>query len=188
MADERPADGGAELVKLLGDADPSVRKAAAFALSSCLTEQNQPALIQATRDSHREVRASAVVTLSLYKDKPAAERLGEILAGDADKSIQAVAASGLGMNSSPAAIVALLENAEKHRSMAVRQRAMKHLIGKIGLRFWREVDPLSREWAGLVEHLKDQKMIQDAYAACNVPLQHRPEDKKPDSSGHSANE
>lgn len=183
MADERPADGGAELVKALADADPSVRKAAAFSLSSCLTEQNQPALIQATRDSHNEVRASAVVTLSMYKDNRAAERLGETLAGDADESVQMLAAGGLGMNPSPRATVALMETVENHKSPAVRRQAMKHLIGKVGLRLWREVGPLDPEWAGLVEHLKDQQIIRDAYAACNVQLRHQPEHKKP-NPGH----
>ncbi len=186
MSDRPPADGGTELVKALGDADPSVRKAAAFALSSCLTERNRPALIQATRDSHHDVRAGAVVTLSLYKDKPAAERLGEVLAGDANESIQTIAASGLGMNPSPAAIVALLENAEKHRSVAVRRQAMKHLIAKVGLRLWRDVDPLGRDWPGLLELMKDHKKIQDAYAACNATLHRRSEDKIPDEPGHGA--
>jgi hypothetical protein len=176
MAGQRPSDGGAELVKALGDADPSVRKAAAFALSSCLTEQNRPALIQATRDSQGEVRASAVVTLSLYNDKQAAQRLGEILAGDADETVKAFAASGLGMNQSPEAVVALMENAEKNPSLTTRRRAMKYAMARLGLKFWREVDPLSRDWAGLVENLKSQKPIQDAYAACNAPLEHRPQD------------
>jgi len=176
MADQRPSDGGAELVKALGDADPSVRKAAAFALSSCLTEENRPALIQATRDSQGEVRASAVGTLSLYNDKQAAQRLGEILAGDADETVKAFAASGLGMNQSPEAVVALMESAEKNPSLATRRRAMKYVMARFGLKFWREVDPLSRDWAGLVENLKSQKRIQDAYAACNVLLEHRPQD------------
>jgi HEAT repeat protein len=176
MAGQRPSDGGAELVKALGDADPSVRKAAAFALSSCLTEENRPALVQATRDSQGEVRASAVATLSLYKDKQAEQRLGEILAGDANETVKAFAASGLGMNQAPEAVVALMENAEKNPSLATRRRAMKYVMARLGLTFWREVDPLSRDWAGLVENLKTQKPIQDAYAACNVPLEHRPQD------------
>jgi HEAT repeat protein len=176
MAGQRPSDGGAELVKALGDTDPAVRKAAAFALSSCLTEQNRPALIQATRDSQGEVRASAVVTLSLYNDKQAAQRLGEILTSDADESVKALAASGLGMNQSPEAIVALMENAEKNPSLATRRRAMKYAMARFGLRFLREVDPLSSDWAGMVENLKSQKPIRDAYAACNAPLQRRPQD------------
>jgi len=176
MAGQRPSDGGAELVKALGDADPSVRKAAAFALSSCLTEQNRPALIQATRDSQGEVRASAVVTLSLYNDKQAAQRLGEILVGDADETVKAFAASGLGMNQSPEAVVALMENAEKNPSLTTRRRAMKYVMARFSLKFWRDVDPLSSDWAGLVENLKSQKPIQDAYAACNAPLQRRPQD------------
>ena len=176
MADQRPSDGGAELVKALGDTDPAVRKAAAYALSSCLTEQNRPALIQATHDSHPEVRASAVVTLSLYNDKQAAQRLGEILTSDADESVKALAASGLGMNQSPEAIVALMENAEKNPSLTTRRRAMKYAMARFGLRFLREVDPLSSDWAGMVENLKSQKPIRDAYAACNVSLQRRPQD------------
>jgi HEAT repeat protein len=177
MAGQRPSDGGAELVQALGDSDPAVRKAAAFALSSCLTEEHRPALIKATRDSQGEVRASAVVTLSLYKDKQAAQRLGEVLAGDADETVKAFAASGLGMNQSPEAVVALMENVEKNPSLATRRRAMKYVMARLGLKFWREVDPLSRDWAGLVENLKSQKPIQDAYAACNVPLEHRPQDE-----------
>jgi hypothetical protein len=54
---------------------------------------------------------------------------------------------------------------------------MKYVMARLGLKFWREVDPLSRDWAGLVENLKSQKPIQDAYAACNVPLEHRPQDE-----------
>lgn len=183
MANSRPSDGGAELVEALGDSDPTVRKAAAFALSSCLTEQNQPALIKATRDSDAEVRAGAVATLSMYKDKVAAQRLGEILAGDADELVQTYAASGLEMNPSPDAMVALLENVEKNPSMATRKLAMRYMIGKIGVRLLREVDPLSREWAGLVQTMKNQKAIQDAYAACNVTLEHRPLDRMLDTPG-----
>jgi len=185
MAGQRPSDGGAELVKALGDANPSVRKAAAFALSSCLTEENRPALTQATRDSQGEVRASAVVTLSLYNDKQAAKSLAEILTSDADESVRALAASGLGMNQSPEAIVALMENAEKNPSLTTRRRAMKYAMARLGLKFWREVDPLSRDWAGMVENLKSQKPIQDAYAACNASLQRRPQDM-PVDPGHGA--
>jgi len=177
MAGQRPSDGGAELVQALGDSDPAVRKAAAFALSSCLTEENRPALTQATRDSQGEVRASAVVTLSLYNDKQAAKSLAEILTSDADETVKAFAASGLGMNQSPEAVVALMENVEKNPSLATRRRAMKYVMARLGLKFWREVDPLSRDWAGLVENLKSQKPIQDAYAACNVLLEHRPQDE-----------
>ncbi len=184
MLGQRPSDGGAELVKALGDANPSVRKAAAAALSSCLTEGNRPALVRASRDSQGEVRASAVVTLSLYKDKEAAKRLGEILAGDTDETVKAFAASGLGMNQSPEAVVALMENAEKNPSLTTRRRAMKYLIARLGLKFWREVDPLSRDWAGLIENIKSQKPIQDAYTACNAVLQRRPQDM-PDP-GHVA--
>jgi HEAT repeat protein len=176
MADQRPSDGGAELVKALGDTDPAVRKAAAYALSSCLTEENRPALIKATRDSQSDVRASAVVTLSLYNDKQAAKSLAEILTSDADESVRALAASGLGMNQSPEAIVALMENAEKNPSLTTRRRAMKYAMARFGLRFLREVDPLSSDWAGMVENLKSQKPIRDAYAACNASLQRRPQD------------
>ena len=185
MAGQRPSDGGAELVKALGDANPSVRKAAAFALSSCLTEENRPALTQATRDSQGEVRASAVVTLSLYNDKQAAKSLAEILTSDADESVRALAASGLGMNQSPEAIVALMENAEKNPSLTTRRRAMKYAMARFGLRFLREVDPLSSDWAGMVENLKSQKPVQDAYAACNASLQRRPQDM-PVDPGHGA--
>ena len=185
MAGQRPSDGGAELVKALGDANPSVRKAAAYALSSCLTEENRPALTQATRDSQGEVRASAVVTLSLYNDKQAAKSLAEILTSDADESVRALAASGLGMNQSPEAIVALMENAEKNPSLTTRRRAMKYAMARFGLRFLREVDPLSSDWAGMVENLKSQKPVQDAYAACNASLQRRPQDM-PVDQGHDA--
>jgi HEAT repeat protein len=185
MVGQRPSDGGAELVQALGDTDPAVRKAAAYALSSCLTEEIRPALVQATRDSQSEVRASAVVTVSLYNDKQAAKSLAEILTSDADESVRALAASGLGMNQSPEAIVALMENAEKNPSLATRRRAMKYAMARFGLRFLQEVDPLSSDWAGMVENLKDQKPVQDAYAACNVSLQRRPQDM-PVDQGHDA--
>jgi HEAT repeat protein len=116
------------------------------------------------------------VTLSLYNDKQAAQRLGEILTSDADESVKALAASGLGMNQSPEAIVALMENAEKNPSLTTRRRAMKYAMARFGLRFLREVDPLSSDWAGMVENLKSQKPVQDAYAACNASLQRRPQD------------
>ncbi len=49
----------------------------------------------------------------------AAKRLGEVLASDSDESVKAYAASGLGMNPSPWAVVALMQNAEKSPSMTV---------------------------------------------------------------------
>jgi hypothetical protein len=188
VATDRPADGGAKLVQALGDPDPSVRKAAVFALTSCLTEENRPAIVKATRDSDGQVRAGAVVTLSMYKDKEAAKRLGESLAGDAEPQVQMFAASGLGMNPSPEAVVALLENAEKHPSPNIRKMAMKQLVGKLGLRIWREMDPTSREWAGLVEHMKSQKLVQDSYLACGAALERRPQDAVTDSPEHGANQ
>jgi hypothetical protein len=188
MAGETPSDGGAELVAALEDSDPSVRKAAAFAMSSCLTEENQPALIRAAGDADGMVRAAAVATLGMYKDEQAARKLGEALAGDANEAVQKYAASGLGVNPTPHAVVALLQNAEGHRSMTVRRLAMKHLVRKVGLRTWRELDPTSRDWAGLVESIKAQKRIQDAYAACGVALQRRPQDTTSDSPEHDAAE
>ena len=186
LASDGPSDGGAKLVEALSDPDPSVRKAAVFALTSCLTEENRPAIVKATRDSDREVRAGAVTTLSMYKDKDAAKRLGEVLAGDAEPQVQMFSASGLGMNPAPEAVVALLENAEKHPSPNIRKMAMKQLVAKLGLRIWREMDPTSRDWAGLVEHMKNQKLVQDSYLACGATLQHRPQDVMTDSPEHGA--
>ncbi|MGB2821300.1 MAG: HEAT repeat domain-containing protein [Phycisphaerae bacterium] len=186
ISNEQPRGGGKVLVRALTDPNPDVRKAALLGLSGYIAPEHRRAIEQATRDQHPEVRAGAATTLSLYKDDAAAETLGKLLSRDANEVVRLAAASGLGLNPSQKAIVSLLENAEKNPSPRARYQAMRALLSKLGLRFYRKVDPRGgREWRALVEEMKHSRIVREAYASCGASLVHHPEDKKPNAPGHS---
>jgi len=165
--------------------EPAVRAAAFANLGAKLTPELRPAVEQGTRDREAGVRVSAVATLALYKDEGAADRLGHVLAEDPDETVRFAAVGGLGLNSSPKAIVHLLSTAEGNSPPAVRQSALRAVVSKIGLRMVEKVGPQDgRRWRTIVEELKHDRNIQSAYAACGVPLVFRPEDKTPNQPGH----
>ena len=184
IAAKQPHGGGKVLADALSDPDPHVRKVALVGLGGYATPQHREAIERATHDEHPEVRTSAVCTLGLYRDEAAAERLGTLLRGDPAEAVRTVAASGLGENPSKKAIVLLLENAENNTNANAQYQAMTELLGKLGLRFHRKVDPKGSEWRSLVEEMKHSKIVQAAYAACGVDLVYHPEDKKPNAPGH----
>jgi hypothetical protein len=184
IADQPTRGGGQALARAMEDPDPGVRKMALVGLSGQLTAEHRPVIERAAKDPRPDVRAGAAVTLSLYKDQAAAHKLGELLAGDADEGVRLAAASGLGMNPTDKAVVLLMDNAEKDPSGAVRLRAMKGVMARLGLRMLPAVQPEGHEWRSLVEEMKHAKLVQAAYAACGASLVYHPENKTPDPPEH----
>jgi len=160
------------------DPDPAVRKAALAGMVRFTSPQYRKVIEQGTKDRDAGVRASAAATLAAYKDNDAADKLGQLLGSDPDEQVRLAAASGLGMNTSPKALVFLLENAEKNDNPKVQHRAMSLLLPKFGMRFCERVDPRNLpRWRDLVEEMKEHGTVQQAYAACGMPMARHAEDR-----------
>jgi len=186
VTNDRPRGGGAALARALDDPSPKVRKAALLGLSQYVTPEHRGAIERACRDGDPHVRAGAATTLSLYRDQASSELLAGLLSADSDEAVRMAAASGLKLNPSQKAIVSLLENAEKNTSPAAQVRAMQAVLSRLGLRSYRNLGPGGgREWRALIEEVKHNKVIREAYAATGTSLVYHPEDKKPDAPGHS---
>jgi len=186
IAEKRPSGGGSVLVGALKDSDAEVRTAALVGLGCYITEGNRPEIEQATFDPAPRVRAAAVTTLSLYKDDNAAEKLGQLLA-DPNESVRVAAACGLGVVPTDKAIVLLIGSVESNTSPAAKERSLKSLLPKLGLRLHRRMDPADeKEWWAIVEGLKHSQLVRKAFENCRVKLvyRHQPEDRIPFAPGH----
>ena len=95
-AGARPAAAGADLVRLLGDADAFVRRRAALAIGRTGVAAGVTPLIRALEDASSEVRQTAAFALGLLGDARAEAPLTALLA-DPDPAVRGAAAEGLGL-------------------------------------------------------------------------------------------
>ncbi|HXE79898.1 MAG TPA: HEAT repeat domain-containing protein [Vicinamibacterales bacterium] len=86
----------ADLVQLLGDADPIVRRRAALAIGRTGVRAGVPPLIRALEDTSSEVRQMAAFALGLLGDKRAEAPLTALLT-DPDHRLRGAAAEALGL-------------------------------------------------------------------------------------------
>jgi hypothetical protein len=188
IVEKRPSGGGSVLVGALKDSDAEVRAAALVGLGYYTTQDNRPEIEQATSDPAPRVRAVAATTLSLYKDDKATEKLGQLLA-DPNESVRVAAACGLGIVPTDMAIVLLVGSIESNTSPAAKERSLKSLLPKLGLRLHRRMNPADeKEWWTVAEGLKHSPIVKKAFEACkaNLVYRHQPEDRLPFAPGHNA--
>ena len=178
IAADRPSGASGALAAAVDDPDPGVRVAALTALARFVSPRHRPVIEKALVDPDGEVRRAAAATLGQYGDSAAVERLIELVQADSDTDAQLGALAGLRCCDDPRSIVTLLHIAETHGNMAVREQAMRSLLGKLGATLGKAHTPRDpRRWRDLVQRLKRSRPVRDAYAATATPLVMRPGDE-----------
>ena len=170
LADERPW-GAADAIAAAagGKANPSVRKAALIALGRFTRARDRGIVDSATTDAAAEVRAGAALTLGVYGDGAAADRLGKLLATDPDEQVRLAAVTGVGRVGGDKAIVLLAEAMENNDNAKVQSRAMVVLLRQLKLRHPNPPDPGDKaRWGALVRKIRGMSPIQDAFKAVSA--------------------
>jgi hypothetical protein len=178
IAARRPNGSDEVLARAAGaDSSPMVRRAAIAALSGAIKADHRPVIERGTRDADRRVRAVAADTLGLFGDGASANVLIELIRSDPDVEVRMAALRGLSKCDGPLSTVVLLQTAEKADNRNVRLQAMKALFWKIkgNIRAMRNPDD-GRMWRDLIQRLKRDHRIRQAYTATGTPLDFRPQD------------
>ncbi|HUS47530.1 MAG TPA: HEAT repeat domain-containing protein [Phycisphaerae bacterium] len=193
LAEEKPRGAGQALAEeAVSAADPSVRHSALVALGRFVEPRHRAAVEQGTRDASPEVRAAAAATLGLYGDAPAADRLGEMATSDPELKVRIGAVRGLGRNKCSKATAWLVRSAEKENDDKVQFHALIELCEKFGTRYIGPEPSKAKDWkreaTALVEFLKGNPKVQEAYHEASWPLELRPEYFRDEHERHSRDE
>jgi len=184
LADLQPRGAGEAVARAAAEeADVTVRRAAVVALARFGKPKYRPVVEACTRDAEAGVRASAATTLGAYSDAASADRLGEILASEAEAEVRLGAVAGLVRSEHPRAVVWLLETVQNDANARVQAAAIAALYGKFGMEYVGAAPDGTARWQRELqfraEWLKDFAEVQEAYAEAGRALEERPEYYQP---------
>jgi len=177
IAAQRPLGAKDSLATAAQDASPIVRRAAIVGLTQIMDSEDRPVIAKAIGDKDATVRAVAAESLGQFNDAPATGELIRLLETDPDESVRMAALRGLVDCEDPRAIVAMVETAGKDASYEIKLQAGKSALRKAGGRPLPGRTPDNDVlWRDLVQRLKNDSRIRQAYAAAGVALIDHPED------------
>jgi len=177
IAGQRPLGARDSLSTAAQDESPFVRRAAIVGLTQMMDPADRPVIEKAVQDKDAGVRAIAAESLGTFNDAPATEELIRLLETDPDESVRMAALRGLVDCEDPRAIVAMVETASKDASYEIKLQAGKSALRKAGGRLLPGRNPNDDVlWRDLVQRLKNDSRIRQAYAAAGVTLVNHPED------------
>jgi hypothetical protein len=157
-----PADGDA-IAAAAGDADASVRQAVMAALAGYPADKYRPVIANALKDPAENVRAAAAYTFGMYHDRPAADRLGEVLNTDASPAVRLAAVRGLDRNGDLRAVVVLFRVIEKPGNAEIRKQAYTSILHTLHFYITHIPEPDTAEWNDQVNVLRRVKVIRRAF-------------------------
>jgi HEAT repeat protein len=180
IASQRPSGARDSLSTAAQDESPMVRKAAIVGLTHLTEEMNskdRPVIEKAVKDKDAGVRAVAAESLGQFNDAPATAELIRLLETDRDESVRMAALRGLVNCDDPRAIVAMVETAGKDASYDIKLQAGKSALRKAGGRLLPGRTPDNDVlWRDMIQRLKNDFRIRQAYAKAGVPLVDHPDD------------
>jgi len=177
IGSQRPLVPRESLSTAAQDESPMVRKAAIVGLTQMMDAQDRPVIEKAVRDKDATVRIVAAESLGKFNDAPATGELIRLLETDPDESVRIAALRGLVDCDDPRAIVAMVETAGKDASYEIKLQAGRSALRKAGGRLLPDRNPDNDVlWRDLIQRLKNDYRIRQAYAAAGVPLINHPED------------
>lgn len=177
IASQRPLGARDSLSTAAEDQSPYVRRAAIVGLTQMMEPVDRPVIEKAVQDKDAGVRAVAAESLGTFNDAPATEELIRLLETDPNESVRMAALRGLVDCDDPRAIVAMVETAGKDVSYDIKLQAGKSALRKAGGRLLPGRHPNDDVlWRDLVQRLKNDSRIRQAYAAAGVTLVNHPED------------
>jgi hypothetical protein len=178
LADRHPSGAAQALADAVTkERDPEVRQAALVGLARFATPDARTAVDQGTHDTSARVRAAAAATLGMYRDEVAVNRLGEMVLGDPDPEARLGAVTGLGRHRSAKALVFLMDAAEKDMAVEVPTAALAQLYYKLGMRSTGtqgQADDRRTAILRVVENLKDDVIVEEAYRRAGRPIVRNP--------------
>jgi hypothetical protein len=177
IADRRLAGGGEVIAAAaVGDADASVRQAAATVLSRYPTPGIRQALLTCLADADPAVRGAAARSMGAFDDDAAAARLEEMARKDADRQVRLMALEGLRLMRAAPATVALTRLMESHGDAQVQARAMQILMIREGIpASSRQFSPEEgAAWQSQVDTMKNWPTVTTAFEQTHQPLAHDP--------------
>jgi HEAT repeat protein len=177
IGSQRPLGARDSLSTAAQDESPIVRRAAIVGLTQIRDSEDRPVIEKAVRDKDAGVRAVAAESLGQFNDAPATGELIRLLETDPDESVRIAALRGLVDCDDPRAIVAMVETAGKDASYEIKLQAGRSALRKAGGRLLPDRNPGDDVlWRDLIQRLKNDYRIRQAYAAAGVPLVDHPDD------------